>query len=105
MTRAEVSANIEANKHQKIEAEAKKQQEAYKKKVRKELKEEAKELTQTRSHHEAIPVWTRDCPMLHGLSKTMLQDLIQFYYKSKCTRPCCVLCNLHFFLLNKAICP
>ena len=87
-TCAEVSADMEANKRQRTEAAAKKAAEANKKKIRKELEEEAK-AEELRPKLEAVlqPFKFGDKTVegFNDLSKTMLQDLIQYYYKKKPT--------------------
>jgi hypothetical protein len=86
---AEVSADIDANKRQRTEAAAEKAAAIAKNRVRKELEEEAK-AEELRPTHDAVmePFLFEPETTLEGLndlSKSMLQDLIQYYYKSKPT--------------------
>jgi phosphomevalonate kinase len=85
---AEVSADIDTNKRQRTEAAAEKAAAIAKKKIRKELEEAAK-AEELRPKLEAVlkpflfgPETVKG---LNNLSKSMLQDLIQYYYKSKPT--------------------
>ena len=83
---AEVSADLEGNKRKKAEATAAKAAAIARKKVRKELEEEAK-AEELRPKLEAVmkPFLFGDATVegFNDLSNTMLQDLIQYYYKSK----------------------
>ena len=85
-TCAEVSAEFESNKRQKTEAAAEKAAAVAKKKIRKELEEEAK-AEDLRPTLDAVmePFLFGDATVedFNDLSNTMLQDLIQYYYKSK----------------------
>jgi hypothetical protein len=85
---AEVSADIDANKRQRTEAAAEKAAAIAKNKVRKELQEEAK-AEELRPKLEAVLkpflFGPETLEGLYDLSKSMLQDLIQYYYKSKPT--------------------
>ena len=85
---AKVSADIDANKRQMTEAAAEKATAIAKKKLRKEIEEEAK-AEELRPKLEAVLkpflFGPETVEGLNDLSKTMLQDLIQYYYKKKPT--------------------
>ena len=83
---AEVSADLEDNKRKRTEAAAKKAAAIARKKVHRELEEEAK-AEELRPALDAVmePFLLGDATVegFNDLSNTMLQDLIQYYYKSK----------------------